>query len=44
MDGDHAAKTLEQGAKAATKTQDLTDGVHEGSGQAVCFTTTNYLS
>lgn len=37
MDGDHTAKTLEQGANAATKAQDLTEGVHEGATQAVCF-------
>jgi hypothetical protein len=37
MDGDHAAKTLEQGANAATKAQDLTEGVHESSTQAVHF-------
>lgn len=29
MDGDHSAKTMDQGASAATKTQDLADGIHE---------------
>ncbi|EME46741.1 hypothetical protein DOTSEDRAFT_22775 [Dothistroma septosporum NZE10] len=29
MDGDHSAKTMDQGASAATKVQDLTDGIHE---------------
>lgn len=29
MDGDHSAKTMDKGASAATKTQDLADGIHE---------------
>ena len=35
MDGDHSGKTLDAGANAATKTQDLTEGIHEGATQAV---------
>jgi len=31
MDGDHSAKSMEQGANSATKgAQDMTDGLHEG--------------
>lgn len=37
MDGDHSAKTLDQGANAATKAQDLTEGIHEGAAQGVCL-------
>ncbi|KAK5044609.1 hypothetical protein LTR84_010623 [Exophiala bonariae] len=33
MDGDHTAKTFDKGANAATKVQDLTEGVHEGAAQ-----------
>lgn len=41
MDGDHAAKILEQGANAAAaKAKDQTDGVHEGATtQDVCSLT-----
>lgn len=38
MDGDHSAKTMEQGANAATKgATDMADGVHEGVKQTVRF-------
>ncbi|MCJ1277175.1 hypothetical protein MMC21_004985 [Puttea exsequens] len=29
MDGDHSAKTMEQGANSANKASDLTEGLHE---------------
>ena len=35
MDGDHSAKTMEQGANSATNGQDLTSGLHEGVKQVV---------
>ncbi|KAL8939806.1 MAG: hypothetical protein Q9216_003157 [Gyalolechia sp. 2 TL-2023] len=35
MDGDHTAKTFEQGANSAMKDQDLTTGVHESVNQIV---------
>ncbi|KAI9872214.1 MAG: hypothetical protein M1830_001904 [Pleopsidium flavum] len=33
MDGDHSAKTFEQGANSAMKDQDLTSGIHESVNQ-----------
>ncbi|KAI4102125.1 MAG: hypothetical protein L6R37_004548 [Teloschistes peruensis] len=33
MDGDHTAKTFEQGANSATKDQELTSGIHESVNQ-----------
>ncbi|KAI4209281.1 MAG: hypothetical protein LQ351_007781 [Letrouitia transgressa] len=33
MDGDHSAKTFEQGANSALKDQDLTSGIHESVNQ-----------
>ncbi|EXJ58675.1 hypothetical protein A1O7_06103 [Cladophialophora yegresii CBS 114405] len=33
MDGDHTGKNLDAGANAATKAQDLTEGIHEGTAQ-----------
>ncbi|KAI4111024.1 MAG: hypothetical protein LQ345_006890 [Seirophora villosa] len=38
MDGDHTAKTFEQGANSAMKDQDLTSGVHESVNQIVSHT------
>lgn len=36
MDGDHSAKTMEQGANSAMKGgQDMTEGIHESVKQAV---------
>ncbi|KAL8654922.1 MAG: hypothetical protein Q9226_003246 [Calogaya cf. arnoldii] len=33
MDGDHSAKTFEQGANSAQKDQELTSGIHESVNQ-----------
>lgn len=38
MDGDHSAKTFEQGANSAMKDQELTSGVHESVNQIVSHT------
>jgi hypothetical protein len=35
MDGDHSAKTMDQGANAATNAVDQTDGLHEDAKQIV---------
>ena len=35
MDGDHTAKTFEQGANSAMKDQEMTGGVHESVNQIV---------
>jgi hypothetical protein len=35
MDGDHSAKTMDQGANAATNAMDQTDGIHEDAKQTV---------
>ena len=35
MDGDHSAKTMDQGANAATNAVDQTDGLHEDAKQTV---------
>lgn len=35
MDGDHSAKSLDQGANAATNAVDQADGVHEDANQTV---------
>lgn len=35
MDGDHSAKTMEQGANAATNLTDMSDGIHEDAKQTV---------
>ena len=35
MDGDHAAKSMEQGANSAMKDQELTSGIHESVNQIV---------
>ncbi|KAK4627622.1 uncharacterized protein CLAFUR5_04230 [Fulvia fulva] len=51
MDGDHSAKTMDKGASAATKTQDLADGIHEdakptgtGAGEKMTGQGTSMLS
>ena len=35
MDGDHSAKTMEQGANSALKENDLSSGIHESVNQVV---------
>lgn len=35
MDGDHAAKSMEQGANSAMKDQEMTSGIHESVNQIV---------
>lgn len=40
VDGDHAAKTMDAGANAATGSTDLASGIHEDSQQTVCTTST----
>lgn len=35
MDGDHAAKTMDAGANAATGSTELSSGIHEDSNQSV---------
>lgn len=35
MDGDHTAKTFEQGANSALKDQEMTSGIHESVNQVV---------
>lgn len=35
MDGDHSAKSMEQGANAAMKDQEMTSGIHESVNQVV---------
>jgi hypothetical protein len=35
MDGDHSAKTMDNGANAATNAMDQTDGIHEHAKQTV---------
>ncbi len=44
MDGDHTAKTFEQGANSAMKDQELTSGIHESTNQIVCLVVLCYLS
>lgn len=36
MDGDHSAKTMDQGANAASNAVDSTDGLHEDAKKTVC--------
>ncbi|KAL8757142.1 MAG: hypothetical protein Q9184_004289 [Pyrenodesmia sp. 2 TL-2023] len=33
MDGDHSAKTMDQGANSALKDQEFTSGIHESASQ-----------
>jgi hypothetical protein len=36
MDGDHSAKSLDQGANSAANVSDMADGIHEAADQTVC--------
>ena len=36
MDGDHTAKSFEQGANSALKENEMSSGIHESVKQTVC--------